>query len=346
MAGRNQSKKPTIFDVASLAGVSIKTVSRVVNDEPNVQDKTRKKVLKAIEQLSYRPNTAARGLSAKRSFMIGLVYENPQEFSYVKDVLNGALEACEAEGYTLLLRPMTLPDKALADNIGQFVSQTNIDGIVLPAPIGDVPEVRALVQSLNKPCAFISPKQPEEDAIIVNSNDEAASFRVTQYVAGQGHTRIGFIKGHPDHAASENRLAGYKRALRECGIKYDRALVRQGYFDFESGQEATRKLLKLKAPPTAIIASNDDMAAGAMFVAHEMGMLIPHDISVVGFDDTPIARHIWPPLTTVRQPITLMSQTATGLLIQRLRGHKVESPEQPFDCEIVVRASTGSKRGT
>lgn len=342
MAGRKSQKKATIFDVASLAEVSIKTVSRVVNDEPNVQEKTRAKVLKAIEKLDYRPNVAARGLSAKRSYMIGLVYENPREFSYVKDVLNGALTACEEAGYTLLLHPMTLPDETLIRDIRRFIDQTRIEALILPAPMGDVPEVRKLIDELQIPCALIAPKTRFDDAIMIYSDDVGASFRVTEYVISQGHKRIGFIKGHPDHGATEKRLEGYRSALKQNGLRYDRTLVRPGYFDFESGRAATKKLLALDDPPTAIVASNDDMAAGAMFVAHEQGLRIPEDLSVVGFDDTPIAQHIWPPLTTVRQPITGMVSTATRLLIRRLRGEKVAVPDKAFDCEIVVRSSTGN----
>jgi len=332
----------TIFDVAELAGVSIKTVSRVANNEPNVHQKTRDKVSKAIETLQYRPNSAARGLSGKRSYVIGLVYENPHEFSYMKDVLNGALKACETQGFTLLLLPLSLPSDTVVEDIRRFAIQTRLEGMVLPAPIGDFTEVVSLLGELQLPYAQIGPKKPQPDAITIFCDDEDASCRLTEYVISQGHQRIGFIKGHPDHGATQHRYRGYRRALKNHGMTYDRTLVKQGYFDFESGKAAGLKLMELDKPPSVIIASNDDMAAGVIFEAHEKGLVVPTDLSVVGFDDTPLASHIWPPLTTVRQPITEMADSATSLLISRLRGETVASPTEEFCCELIIRSSTGS----
>ena len=342
MTGRrgDSGGRSTIFDVAALAGVSIKTVSRVVNNEPNVRDQTRDKVTRAIAKLDYRPNAAARGLSSKRSYVIGLAYENPHEFGYLKDLLTGALEACEEQSYSLLLKPITLPDDALVDNIRRFAEQTRLDGMILPAPLCDDANVIRLMMDLEIPCARVAPKSPDRDAIDVVCNDEEASFALAEFVIAEGHQRIGFIKGHPDHGAAVRRFAGYKRALKAHGIAYSGSLVRQGYFDFESGRKAGLKLLSLADPPTAIIASNDDMAAGAIFQAHEAGLAVPEDVSVVGFDDTPIASHTWPPLTTVRQPITRMAKTAADLLIRKLRDRELEVELGALPCEMVVRRST------
>lgn len=334
-------QKANIFDVAKLAGVSIKTVSRVANNEPNVQESTRNKVLKAIARLNYRPNAAARGLSGKRSYVIGLVYENPHEFSYMKDVLNGALEVCEGGGYSLLLRPIVLPDKSLEDDVRHFVLQTRLDGIILTAPICDNPNIQQLLSELKIPFAQISPKEKKEGSIGITCNDEDASYSLTQFLISQGHREIGFIKGHPDHGASRMRLRGYRRALKANGIAYSATLVRQGYFDFNSGKVSTRKLLAMKKRPSAIIASNDDMAAGVIFEAHEEGLSIPGDLSVAGFDDTPIASQIWPPLTTVRQPILDMAKTATTMLVNRLQNREVPDANDTFSCKLVIRASTG-----
>ncbi|XOV86431.1 MAG: LacI family DNA-binding transcriptional regulator [Pseudomonadota bacterium] len=344
MAPGPSRKKSTIFDVAALAGVSIKTVSRVVNREAGVHEKTQAKVEDAIARLSYRPNIAARGLSGRRSYVVGLVYENPHEFSYMKDVLNGALRACEREGYTLLLRPVTLPDRALAENIRQFSIQTSMDGIILPAPLGDIDEVQMLLKELALPSALIAAKTRGEGSLNVLGNDEEASYMVTRYVFEQGHSRIGFIKGHPDHGATEKRLRGYRRCLKDHGLVYDRSLVKPGHFDFESGRDAARKLLSMSERPTAIIASNDDMAAGVLFEAHERALQVPGDLTVIGFDDTPVASHVWPPLTTVRQPIIEMAEAATQMLIRQLRGESVVVPDAPFDCELIVRQSSGPPR--
>jgi LacI family transcriptional regulator len=340
VAEKTRKGKSTIFDVASAAGVSIKTVSRVVNNEPNVRVKTREKVLTAIQELNYQPNSAARGLSGKRSYVIGLVYENPHEFSYVGDVLNGAIEACESEGYALLLRPITLPAENVAESVRQFVTQTRVDGLVLPAPICDSEEVLALLEELNIPFAMLSPKNPRAHAISILCEEEQASFELTEYVIKQGHKRIGFVKGHPDHGASEKRYNGYRRALKANRITYDSSLVSQGYFDFESGRKAARKLLALAERPTVILSSNDDMAAGVLYEARETGCQVPEDLSIVGFDDTPLASHLWPPLTTVRQPIRRMADSATRLLIKKLRGDEVIDLPELFHCEVIIRGST------
>ena len=340
---RSDKSRANIFDVAELAGVSIKTVSRVVNKEPNVQRSTREKVESAIHALAYRPNAAARGLSGKRSYVIGLVYENPREFSYMKDVLNGALEACETGGYSLLLRPLKLPNESLADDIRQFVLQTRLDGMVLTAPICDYSTVTSLLTEMKIPCALISPTERREDRLSIACNDEEASASLTQILISQGHKSIGFIKGHPDHGATNNRFQGYCRALEENKIRFSEKMVRQGYFSFESGKDCGKNLMELVNRPSAIIASNDDMAAGVIFEAHEKGLKIPSELSVVGFDDTPIATQIWPPLTTVRQPIVEMSRTLTNLLIVELQSRHRQLSPAPFSCEMVIRSSSGPR---
>lgn len=338
--GNTGRTKATIFDVAERAGVSIKTVSRVANKEPNVREETREKVAAAIAQLGYRPNKAARGLSSRRSYVVGLIYENADEFSYMKDVLNGALSACEKAGYTLILRPVTVnKNDQIAEQVRQFVNEAGIAGVVLPAPIGDLPHVLDVLRECDVPFATIAPIATQADVISVQSDDEEATASLTDYLIAKGHRRIGFIKGHPDHAATGKRLAGYKRSLKANGLKFSAKLVRQGYFDFESGRKAAAQLLDGEEAPTAIMASNDDMAAGVIFEARERGLEIPGQLAVVGFDDTHIASHTWPRLTTARQPIEKMAEVATNLLIQKLSGKEVSSPEQAFDCQVIVRES-------
>ena len=332
-------RKVTIFDVAERAGVSIKTVSRVVNNESNVRDATREKVLGVIRELQYRPNAAARELSGRRSRSIGLVYENAEEFNYTSAVLSGALGACEARGYALLLCPLNLPDTDVVERIRDFATQARVEGIVLPAPVGDMAEVTGLLRIMRIPFAAIAPRDPLPDEINVACRDEEATFALTEYLIEQGHRAVGYIKGHPEHGASAKRFAGYCRALEKHGLAVAPGLVRQGYFDFDSGKATAAELLDLEDPPTAIVAGNDDMAAGVLFEARERGLPVPGRLSVVGFDDTRIASRLWPPLTTVRQPIMRMAETASRLLIDRLNGEAVRSPEEPFDCEVVIRDS-------
>lgn len=338
---RQVGVRATITDVAGEAGVSIKTVSRVINGEPNVRETTRGKVLAAIQTLDYQPNAAARGLSGRRSYVIGLVYENAEEFSYTKDVLSGALSACEQQGYSLLLRPVILPSDRLDRDIESFVRLTSADGLVLPAPLGDMTVVRELLSRLDVPVATISPKHPIDQGVNIFCDDAHAAFALTEYLIGQRHRRIAFVKGHPDHHATQQRLKGYKQALKQHAIGYDADIVRKGLFTFESGRQATLTLLNHQRPPSAIIASNDEMACGAMHAAGEFGIDIPGSLSIAGFDDTAVASRLWPPLTTVRQPIVGMAHAATSLLIQRLRGDAVQAPQKPFHCDIVIRRSTG-----
>ena len=332
--------RATIIDVARDAGVSIKTVSRVVNGEPNVRDSTRAKVLSAIRALDYQPNAAARGLSGRRSYVIALVYENAEEFSYTKDVLSGALAACERQGYSLLLRPVTLPNDHLERDIESFIRLTSADGVVLPAPLADMVEVRDLLSRLEISVATISPKHPIDQGVNIFCDDAQAAFALTKYLIGKRHTRIGFIKGHPDHHATLERLQGYENALTQFGMDFNPSLVREGLFTFESGRQATLSLLDGELPPTAIIASNDEMACGVRHAAGERGVEIPRNLSIAGFDDTAVASRLWPPLTTVRQPIVGMAEAATTSLIQVLRGEQVQDFRQRFHCEVVIRSST------
>ena len=332
--------RATIFDVAHHAGVSIKTVSRVVNNEPNVRDVTRERVRASIEALQYRPNAAARGLSGKRSYVIGLVYENSEEFSYTKDLLTGVLRACDTHGYSLLLRPLTLPSREAGKIVESFVRLTGADALVLPAPMGDMPEVTEVPTRLGLPVAAISPKQPSDHEISVVCDEAEATYTLTEHLIAQGHQRIGFIKGHPDHRASEERLRGYTEALDARKIGAHPSLLEEGLFTFESGHQAAMRLLQRQHAPTAIVASNDETACGAMHAALELGLGIPRDLSIVGFDDTAVAARLWPPLTTVRQPIIDMAETATNLLVERLRGDATQAPTASFACQVVVREST------
>jgi LacI family transcriptional regulator len=333
-------KRATITDVAREAGVSIKTVSRVVNKEPNVTDKTRAKVDKAIEVLGFQPNLSARSLAGNRSYSVGLLYENPHEFSYMRDVLDGVFETCTDGGYSLLLRPCKFPVSRLMKDIQQFLQQARVDGVILAAPLGDVKEVVELLQKKGILFAQIAPKRENPDWIWVQSDDFEASNTLTDYIVSLGHKRIGFIKGHPSHGATTLRYKGYRASLKRHGIKFDAALVSPGLFDFESGKKAAQFLLSLNEPPTAIIASNDDMASGVIHVAHEMGIKIPERLSVAGFDDTPLASRLWPPLTTVKQPIFEMASLVTKLLIDDIRGTMDADHHENFEFDLIVREST------
>ena len=325
----------TIREVAARAGVSIKTVSRVVNNEPNVRPATRERVRKAVSDLDYEPLPAARGLAGRRTFCIGLLYENPHEFSYIQRLLDGAFAACEKNGHALLLRPCT--DDLTPAMVRQFVRQTRVDGVLLTAPIADRSDVTSLLVDMGVAFAQVSPRDTNPLWTSVGPDDAEASHALTDHVLALGHRRIGFIKGDPKHGASHKRLAGHLDCLRDRGINADPALIVEGNFDFDSGKRGLHALWQLTEPPTAIIASNDDSAAGVVVAAHELGIGIPGTLSVAGFDDSPTATHTWPALTTVRQPIAAIASRATELLIANIAGEP--SRQETFDCDLVSRAS-------
>jgi LacI family transcriptional regulator len=332
--------KATIDHVAELAGVSIKTVSRVVNKEPNVRPATREKVLAAIAQLDYRPNTSARSLAGSRSFVIGLLYGNPSA-NYVMDIQSGVLSVCRPQNYDLLIHPCDYAAPELVKEIGDMVHQKRIDGLILTPPLTDHLELLGALNRLGTPFVRIAPTLNKEVSPYVETNDQQAAYDMTCQLIALGHRRIGFICGHPDHRAVTYRYQGYQAALIDKGITPDSDWVEQGLNSFESGEICARRLLLKTSRPTAIFAANDDMAAGVIMAAHQMGLKLPEDLSVVGFDDTPVAHQIWPALTTVRQPVQEMAKKATELLLKSFRGKDVQLPSTMLSSSLIMRASTG-----
>ena len=334
--------RATIHDVAAEAEVSIKTVSRVLNKEPQVRSSTRERVLQAARSLHYEPNPQARGLKGRRTHSIGLLYENPQEFSYVQKALEGVFGACRSRNLSLLLRPC--PEHVPAEDVRQFVLQTRVDGVVLLAPLGDRPDILGMLKELETPMAQVSPGVTSLDAISVNPRDKDACELLTEHVLSYGHRRIGFIQGDPRHGSSHKRLRGFLECLKRHGHAAEERLLVQGFYTFDSGKQAAHRLLRERPRPTAIIASNDDMAAGAIVAARELDLEVPEDLSVLGFDDSPIASHTWPPLTTMRQPISEMASAAAFSLVDHIVGDSEKPAHREFDCEIVERESLSGPR--
>jgi LacI family transcriptional regulator len=336
--------KATIDDVAELAGVSIKTVSRVFNNEPNVRAVTREKVEAAIAELNYRPNLSARSLAGNKSFVLALVYGHPGAH-YVLDIQEGILEVCRPQSYELVVHPGVHQDKNLVKDITEFILEKRIDGVMLTPPISDHMGVINSLRKHNIPLVRVAPTENKSLSPYVETNDQESSYDMTCQLIALGHQRIGFIAGHPDHRAISLRFEGYKAALIENHIAIDKHLIRQGDNSFESGEEAAKYLLSLEPKPTAIFAANDDMAAGVIMVAHQMGLKIPQQVSVSGFDDTPVARQLWPALTTIRQPLRQMAKKATELLLKQIKGKDVQLPASILSSCIIVRESTGKWTG-
>ncbi len=212
---------------------------------------------------------------------------------------------------------------------------------MLTPPLSDNMAVISLLKKMNIPFVRVAPTENKSASPYVETNDEEASYDMTCQLIAQGHMRIGFICGHPDHRAMSLRYEGYKAALIENELPLLTNLVAQGDNSFESGETCAKQLLGLSERPTAIFAANDDMAAGVMMVAHQIGVKIPAQLSVAGFDDTPVAHQIWPSLTTIRQPIRQMAKKATDLLLKQLRGKDIQLPASMLNSSIIVRESTG-----
>ena len=334
--------RKTITDVAREAGVAIKTVSRVLNNEPRVRPATRDRVMAAVKALNYYPSLSARGLAGRRSCLIGLVYEQPSP-NYIMDVQNGAMARCREERFQLITHHYTGRGADLASDIGRLVDQTHVDGLVLTPPLSSSKELIQALDARKLPFVRIAPNRMRHESPFVDVDDLAAAQEMTEYLIGIGHRRIGFVVGNPEHYASGRRLEGYEAALKRHAIDFREDYVKQGYFVFESGLEAGQQLLSMAEPPTAIFASNDDMAAGVLMAAHQRGVKVPAQLSVAGFDDAPVAKVVWPRLTTVFQPAYEMAYSATDMLLGMLKAPGAGRSQQ-FGFRLVCRGSTGPRR--
>ncbi len=329
----------TIRDVAARAGVSFKTVSRVVNGERHVVDDTRERVLAAIRELGYSPNAAARALSGRRSYLLGLFIEDPAS-AYGVGVHMGALDRCRERGYHLVMESVDTHSPTAAQDLQAAIRSLRLEGVILPPPTCDHAGILAVVEALGVPYARIAPDGDPDRSPTVWMDDRAAAFEMTAHLVALGHRRIGFVRGPAGHGASHLRLEGYRAALAAAGLAPDVKLEAPGAFTFLTGVAAAERLLALADPPTAIFASNDDMALGVLSLAARRGIATPEALSVAGFDDTPGARVVWPQLTTIRQPKAELAAAAVDLVVgpDLLAG---DAPERSLAFTLMVRESTG-----
>lgn len=333
------ARRPTIKEVSKLAGVSFKTVSRVLNNEKNVSDETRRRVEQVVADLNFRPSLAARTLAGRKSFQVALLYDNPSPY-YVYHLQAGALERCHELGYRLLIQPVVADSADLVQEIAALIDETHLDGLILTPP---VTESAALLEELDRralPYVRIEPGFRRDEGRSTTIDDVAAARDLTAHLIGLGHRAIAFITGPETHISSVERLKGYRAALDAHGIAFDPALVVAGDYSLPSGREAARRLLGAASRPTAIFAGNDDMAAGALAVAHELDIGVPDELSIAGFDDSDLAAAVWPPLTTIRQPVRELAWAAANLLLSDDRTRD----RLTLDYDLVIRASTGAAR--
>lgn len=335
------SSATTLHDVAHLAGVSIKTVSRVLNNESYVRPDMRRRVLAAIEQLNYKPNIAARSLSGTKSYL--MAYLAPEDARmYIDQQLRGVLTAAQKAGYHLVVEFFHMQADDLYDRVRTLCTGTRLDGAVLGPGLCDMPEVAALLDELSIPHVGISPREAIPSPYVY-MDDVRAAYEMTQHLLALGHRRIAFIGHRQGWRFAERRLQGFRSAMEEAGVTVPAEYMVEGFFTARSGQECTEELLALELRPTAVFAINDEAAIGAMTCAYQHGLSIPRDLSIAGFDDSPLAVLAWPQLTTVRQPIEAMAAAAAERVLRlRTEGAPAEPPGRLLPFDIVVRGTTAA----
>ena len=310
--------KATINDIARLAGVSKKTVSRIINQSPLVRDDTRDKVLALMKQVGYVPDPQARGLAFRRSFLIGLVYDNPNA-QYIVNIQNGALDTLRGSGFELVVHPCDSRGADLVDGVERFVRQQKLHGVVLLPPLSENQELADALAAIDCRCVRIASVRLDGDASMIVSNDRAAAAEVADYLESLGHREIGLITGPANYRSTHERSGGFREALARRGIELAAERIVEGGYTFESGVAGAETLLSQVPRPSAIFACNDEMAAGAYKAAFRRGLKVPEQVSIVGYDDSPLASRLWPPLTTVRLSIRDMGRIAAALLIDERR---------------------------
>ncbi len=332
--------KPTINDIARLAGVSKKTVSRVINRSPLLNEATRERVEALIRANGYVPNPQARALALGRNFLIGLIHDNPNA-QMILNMQQGILDTLRGTDFELVVRPVDRHSASMLDDVRSFLERQRLFGVVILPPISENDALARLCDDIG--CRYVRMGSAilDDSQHMVASNDREAVVEAVQYLVEQGHTRIGLIEGPHGFRSASERRKGFEIALAAAGIDLPENFVVGGQYTFESGVAGADMLLGLAVRPTAIFACNDEMAAGTLFAARERGLGVPADLSIIGFDDTPIAARVWPPLTTVRWPIVEMGRSAAFKLISDTVPTRAETIHDglAFSSKLIRRGS-------
>ena len=334
-------RRPTINDIARLAGVSKKTVSRVINASPYVQKETRERIEAVIAEHGYAPDPQARGLAFRRSFLIGLVYDNPNP-QYVVNMQLGLLDGMKGSGFELVVHPCNRASDTFLADLRGFIERQKLFGVVLTPSVSEDERVAALMGDIG--CEYVRVASVSLDAPehMIETRDRLGGEAAAQHLADLGHSRVAHISGPPTFRSSRERREGFEAGLAARGLKLEPRYSQEGAYTFESGIECAAALLKLTPRPTAIFAGNDEMAAGVLQAARQMGVAVPADLSVVGFDDFEIARRLWPSLTTIRTPTREIGRLAVQRLMGRDDENRAEKDRVPV---LVVRESSGPAAG-
>ena len=337
----------TIRHVAAEAGVSLQTVSRVNNNEPNVGAATRARVLAAIEKLGYVPSIAAQRLGGRRSYLILALNDRDRTIAewqarqggdWVNQMMLGGMLKCAEHGYRMILELVDTHSEQIERELAATIAALQPDGVILTPPHSENLQICNLLYAHDIPFVRIGARGAEH-GFSVTMDDEGSAREATQHLIALGHRRIGFIAGSRAYSLSAWRVDGWRAAMAEAGFDVE-GLLAQGDFGYGSGLAATKALLSLDAPPTGIIASNDQMALAALEVAREKGLDVPDDLSLISFDNTPVVSFNQPRFTAIDQPIAETFSRAVALLIDAAKGEPQPSPEV-IPGKLIQRETTG-----
>jgi len=332
------TKKPTIRDVAAAAGVSYQTVSRVINNRPDVAEDTRRRVLEVIEQLSYQPSAVARGLASRKTHTLGLITQDFSDYFFTQVIVGAEAEARRNGYYFILGSTEHNPDDE--PEYLRLLTEREVDGILFarPSTEGDAQHVRWLIER-STPLVTTSYSIPGVALTVVDVDNVDGAQLATECLIEAGHREIGMIAGPAGWKSVRDRSQGYAMALEAAGLTRDPAHIEYGDWSYESGYWAMRRILERGALLTALFAHNDRMAIGAMRALREMGKGIPDDVALVGYDDTPPAAYAYPPLTTVHQPMQEVGKLAVQLLLQMIQHPDLERKETLLKPYLVRRGT-------
>lgn len=341
-------KTATIEDVARLAGVSRQTVSRVVNRGPNVKPGMRARIEAAIEVLGYVPNLSARRMGGGRSYLILAINDRERTLEnwrdgrgndWVDQMLFGGMTECEKHGYHLVFELIDAGTSDAPRQLAQIIASLRPDGVILTPPHSDHAALVSLLTERAVPSALIGQREPNGH-LNIYMDERRAAIEATQHLLALGHRRLTFVTGSPDYGNSRRRVDGFLGAITDAGIDAGAVQIVNGDFHFETAAAALEPLLEGSSRPTGIITDNDAMAFAALHVADRYGLAVPHQLSVISFEDTPGVRFSVPPLTAIRQPTAQMIACACQKLIESAGNeHQIGSFEIPYD--FVIRATTG-----
>ncbi len=340
-ADRGRKKRLTINDIARLSGVSKKTVSRVINRSPFLREDTRARVEAIMAETGYAPDPQARGLAFRRSFLIGMIYDNPNP-QYVVNMQQGLLDGMRGSGFELVVHPCQRGAPNFLAEVRAFVERQKLFGVVLTPSVSEDEGLAAVLKEIGCPYIRIASVPVDVADATVVTCDRIGGVAAAKHLVELGHKRLGFISGPPGFRSSEERLGGFRDGLAEHGMALDDALIAPGAYTFESGLEAAAALLARDPRPTGIFAANDEMAAGVLRAAREAGLRVPEDLSVVGYDDFQIAARVWPALTTIHTPTREVGRWAAEKLIARDDGAEAATKrdENLILPRLIVRSST------